>query len=283
MVLFKLASKAFKHFVLAILKAFHVLTVLYALFQFSIDFAFCLRCLCKTTINHSNNSNILKDESIGGSSGSSNRSSSTTISLWNVLKLHHFVRSFVSLFTYRLFFLSSRNRSSYSTKLYNRKILTFKKNKWHTKFAAENNFCGAIRSLFRCKHLNNKNIALVIFNGSKLNANRKKRNLKKKKNEPFSVTTTSPFRWYDCEFLLFICCSLASWPLTELTLIEWEIKSRVSISSPSILFVFYCVGLKKIPNFHKRLYRISDYVTLLLYHPIVFYDAFGTCDALLGS
>lgn len=181
MILFKLASQAFKHFVPAILKAFHVLTVLCALFQFSIDFAFCLRCVCKTTINHSNNSNILEDESIGGSSGSISGSSSTTISLWNVLKLLHFVRSFVSLFTYRLFFLSSRNRSSYSTKLYNRKILTFKKNKWHTKFAAETNFCDVIYSLFRCKRLNNKHIALVIFNGCELNANRKKkRNLKKK-------------------------------------------------------------------------------------------------------
>lgn len=103
MVLFKLASKAFKHFVPAILKAFHVLTVLYALFQFSIDFAFCLRCLCKTTINHSNNSNILKDESIGGSSASSSGTSSTTISLWNVLKLLHFVRSFVRFFIYLSF------------------------------------------------------------------------------------------------------------------------------------------------------------------------------------
>lgn len=122
MVLFKLASKAFKHFVPSILKAFHVLTALCALFQFSIDFAFCLRCLCKTTINHSNNSNILKDESIDGSSGSSS-SSSTTISLWNVLKILHFVRSFISLFTYRLFFfyrlvIDHRIVQNYTTEKY---------------------------------------------------------------------------------------------------------------------------------------------------------------------
>lgn len=156
-----------------------------------------------------------------------------------------FVRSFVSLFTYRLFFLSSRNRSSYSTKLYNRKILTFKKNKWHTKFAAENNFCEVIRALFHCKHLNNKHIALVIFNGSKLNANRKKNEIWKREWAFFRhhhITILMIWLWI---FFVFICCSLASWPLTELTLIEWEIKSRVSISSPSILFVFYCVGLKK--------------------------------------
>lgn len=95
-----------------------------------------------------------------------------------------FVRSFLYL-PIVYFFLSSRNRSSYSTKLYNRKILTFKKNKWHTKFAAENNFCDVIRSLFRCKHLNNKHIALVIFNGSKLNANRKKTKFEKKRMSLF--------------------------------------------------------------------------------------------------
>lgn len=86
--------------------------------------------------------------------------------------------------------------------------MTFKKNKWHTKFAAENNFCDVIRSLFRCKYLNNKHIALVIFNGSKLNANRKKTKFEKKEWAFFRhhhITIPMIWLWIFVVHSLFAC------------------------------------------------------------------------------
>lgn len=156
MVLFKLALKAFKHFVPAILKAFHVLTVLCALFQFSIDFAFCLRCLCKTTINHSNNWNMLDDER-------QTRNSPRICSSYLLLCTFHaiifpFIRTALALYLpSRLFLLSSRNRSQFWLHFLCTKIFNNGKY-WHSQKVAV--FCSCDRNFIavvfsNCKAMTN--------------------------------------------------------------------------------------------------------------------------------
>lgn len=106
--------------------------------------------------------------------------------------------------------------------------MTFKKKKCRTKFAAENHF-------HRAK--DQSSIALDICNPSEMNVNQ-------------YVEGKHVFCYHGkkTKFHCCYCCLSASWPFTELTLIEWEIGSCVSINSICLLLCWFRVSKQQKKN-----------------------------------